>query len=34
MVDARIALQQTVQARLKSIGLAVEVTDKDIVRPA
>lgn len=34
MVDARIALQQTVQVRLKSIGLAVEVTDKDIVRPA
>jgi hypothetical protein len=33
MVDARIALME-MQARLKGIGLAAEVTDKDIVRPA
>ena len=32
MVDARIALME-MQARLKGIGLAAEVTDKDIVRP-
>ncbi|MGZ0163336.1 MAG: hypothetical protein ACKVII_05435 [Planctomycetales bacterium] len=33
MVDARVALME-MQGRLKGIGLAVEVTDKDIVRPA
>jgi hypothetical protein len=32
MVDARIALME-MQARLKGIGLAAEVTDKDFVRP-
>ncbi|MFT5324735.1 MAG: hypothetical protein ACI8P0_002599 [Planctomycetaceae bacterium] len=32
MVNARIALME-MQARLKGIGLAVEVTDKEIVRP-
>jgi hypothetical protein len=32
MVDTRIALME-VQAQLKGIGLAAEVTDKDIVRP-
>ena len=32
MDDARIALME-MQARLKGIGLAAEVTDKDFVRP-